>query len=106
MVATADRLQVTRHALGLEPSEFADRAGIPTQIYCSYELARRTLGIDDALKISDAYDLTLEWIFRGNTKTLPFKTRHDLVAGRVAIFAVAAHFLGGRYKVVHRPGKT
>jgi transcriptional regulator with XRE-family HTH domain len=68
----AFRLRLTREALGMEQSEFADRAGIARNAYNQYEQAQRIPRLDIAIKICETYGLTLDWIFRGNLSGVPF----------------------------------
>ena len=67
------RLLITRSALGLEQSEFADSAGIPRMAYKMYENGDVEPSVDTASMICNAFDLTLDWIYRGNTSGLTYK---------------------------------
>jgi transcriptional regulator with XRE-family HTH domain len=74
----AFRLRMTREALGMEQSEFADRAGIARNAYNQYEQAQRIPRLDIAIRICETYGLTLDWIFRGDLSGLPFHIARTL----------------------------
>ncbi len=77
--AIADRLIATRTAMGLKPSEFADRADIRRNAYSQYENAKNRISLEAAYKLVDTYGLDLDWIYDGDMSRLP----HDL-ANRIA----------------------
>jgi transcriptional regulator with XRE-family HTH domain len=70
--AIAARLRATREAFGLGQNEFARRAGIASNTYNQYEQAKNLPRLDFANQICDAYGVTLDWIYRGDTSGLPF----------------------------------
>lgn len=86
------RLMLTRLAIGrvegtkLKKSEFADRAGISRTAYSNWEPreGKQAVGrpsVDEANKLCNAYDLTMDWIYRGHRKRLP----HELVEAIEAV---------------------
>ena len=82
-VGAGQRLQITRDALGLTQREFADRAGIAANTYNQYEAGVNYPKIDLAIEICTTFDLTLDWIFRGD----PSGLRYDLADAIRAIRA-------------------
>lgn len=70
--AIAARLQRTRIALGLTPSEFADRAKLARNTASQLEHAKGRPGLDTAITLVDAYGLTLDWIYFGDMRQLPY----------------------------------
>jgi len=55
---------------GLQQQDFAERAGIIPSAYNQYERSKRLISIQHAHKLCDEYDLTLDWIYRGDTSGL------------------------------------
>lgn len=97
IVAISERLMLTRRGLGLKKSQFADRAGISRTAYGNWEPAegKPPVGrpsVDEAYKLCEAYELTLDWIFRGDRRRLP----HELVE---AIEAVEKELGLGRFRI-------
>lgn len=78
------RLQLTRRVWGLQQQEFADRADINASAYNQYERGKRTMSVAHAHKLCDAFELTMDWIYRGD----PSGLRH---ATAEAIKALRAH---------------
>jgi transcriptional regulator with XRE-family HTH domain len=68
--AVAARLQLTRDALGKKQGEFAEAAGIKKNTYNQYETAKNLISLDEAHKLCDAHNLTLDWIYRGDQSNL------------------------------------
>lgn len=69
-----ERLALTRRALGLRQNVFAERAGIAQSAYSQHETGVRRPSIENAISLCEAYDITLEWIYRGDMRGL----RHGL----------------------------
>jgi transcriptional regulator with XRE-family HTH domain len=66
-----ERLRDTRAALGhTNQADYARRAGISPTAYNNYEHGYR-IGLEAALKLCDAYNLSLDWIYFGDTANLP-----------------------------------
>lgn len=63
LAGIAERLRVSREALGLSQAKFCRMAGLHKQTYNAYELAKERPSIDMAFKIKDTHRLTLEWIY-------------------------------------------
>jgi transcriptional regulator with XRE-family HTH domain len=67
------RLRLTRIALGLTQRHFASAADIATNTYGQYETGARLISPARAIALSDAHNLTLDWIYRGEPGDLPYK---------------------------------
>lgn len=78
--AIASRLKATREALGLEQSEFADRAKIARNTYNQWEKGRGRPQLEGAMKLCEAYNLTLDWIYYGSLDGLPLNLAISLGA--------------------------
>jgi transcriptional regulator with XRE-family HTH domain len=77
------RLRLTRAALGVEnQAEFGREAGLSQPLYNFYETGARPLTIQAALKLCDRYNLTLDWLYRGDPSGLPYKLAKDINALR------------------------
>jgi transcriptional regulator with XRE-family HTH domain len=72
------RLQLTRHALGLNQTEFAERARISRTAYNQYESGEKRPSVENAISLCDAYNLTLDWIYRGDPSGLRYQTAEAL----------------------------
>jgi transcriptional regulator with XRE-family HTH domain len=72
------RLRITREAFGLPQGEFAKRAGIEPNTYNNWETGDRVPDLTYALRLCETYGLTLDWIYRGEIKGLPFQLGDDL----------------------------
>lgn len=62
----AERLRVTREALGMNQVEFARRAGLSRNAYNAYERERERPSLDNAIRLKDAHGLSLDWIYDGD----------------------------------------
>jgi DNA-binding XRE family transcriptional regulator len=74
------RLILTRQALGLDQQTFASTAGLKNTTYNQYESGINMPSIDAAHKLCDAFQLTLEWIFRGDASNLRARTEAAIMA--------------------------
>jgi transcriptional regulator with XRE-family HTH domain len=70
--AIGHRLLLTRQAVGLGQSEFCARAKIKPNTYNQYEKGRFRPTIDNAIALCETYNLTLDWIYRGNAAGLRY----------------------------------
>lgn len=77
--AIARRLERTRVALGLTQSEFADKAGIARNTYNQWEKGKGRPQLDGAISLCSTYNLTLDWIYFGETSGLPYQVASKLV---------------------------
>lgn len=79
--AVAERLRITRDALGLKQGAFGQAADIKRNTYNQYETGKNLISLDEAHKLCDAHSLTLDWIYRGDASGL----RYDLAEAIKAI---------------------
>jgi hypothetical protein len=70
----AYRLRLTRQVWGLQQQEFASKAGINPSAYNQYEQGKRKVSIEHAHKLCDTYQLSLDWIYRGDPAALRHQT--------------------------------
>ena len=77
--AAAKRLQLTREALKLAKGVFAAQAGIPRNTYSQYEEGKRLPQIDFAIRLCDRYELTLDWIYRGDPSGLKYNLAEQII---------------------------
>lgn len=64
------RLRATREELGFDQLQFAETAGLKGNAYNQYENGVRLPHIMAAILLCDAYNLTLDWIYRGDPSGL------------------------------------
>ena len=69
----ARRLLATRRALGLDQQDFGVRAGLSQPQYNQFEKGKRAITLQAAMKLCLYYDLSLDWIYRGDPSSLPHK---------------------------------
>jgi transcriptional regulator with XRE-family HTH domain len=67
----AKRLTLARKAYGFDQREFGERAGLSQPQYNQFETGRRLLTLAAAMMLCDEYNLTLDWIYRGEPSNLP-----------------------------------
>ena len=84
MDAIGRRLALTRHMLGLQQNEFCDRAKIAANTYNQYEKGRKRPSISNAIKLCEAYHLTLDWIFLGDPSGLRYEDAEAIQKMRAA----------------------
>ena len=71
-----ERLELVRHALGKNQKAFASAAGVGSSAYSQYKTGTNGPALEEAHKLCDRWGLTLDWIYRGDTRGLA----PDLVA--------------------------
>lgn len=77
--AIARRLVATREALNEgDQQKFAKGAKLKQNSYNQYESAKRLISLKAAIKLCDAYHLTLDWIYRGEPYSLPYDLANKL----------------------------
>ena len=76
-----ERLRLTREAMRLSQTDFAAGARINLRAYNQYEQGKKRPSIETADALCDAYNLTLDWIFRGDNANIP----HALAEGIKAL---------------------
>lgn len=69
----ARRLSLARRALGMTQQEFGARAGLSQPQYNQFETGKRRLTIEAALQLCHVYNLTLDYLYRGDPSGLPYK---------------------------------
>lgn len=72
MDAIGRRLALTRHMLQMQQNDFCERAKIPPNTYNQYERGKKRPSIANAIKLCEAYDLTLDWIYLGDPSGLRY----------------------------------
>lgn len=71
----AERLKLTREALGVTQKEIARLAGASGgQAWNNYEAGRRRINVDHALALCRSVGVSLDWIYHGDRRNL----HHDL----------------------------
>lgn len=69
--AMAARLKLTRAALGLSQAELCRRADLSRNTYNQWERGHGRPDVHYAMRLCDAFGITLDWIYRGQTFGLP-----------------------------------
>jgi transcriptional regulator with XRE-family HTH domain len=73
------RLRLTRQAMGIENQvDFGREAGLSQPHYNLFETGSRPLTLQAALKLCDRYNLTLDWLYRGDPSGLPYKLAKEI----------------------------
>lgn len=67
---TARRLALSRIALGGGQAEFGKSAGLSQPRYSAYENGIRPLTLNAAMQLCHRYNLTLDWLYRGDPSGL------------------------------------
>lgn len=77
----ARRLLALREAQpdGLNTSDFARRSRISPGAYSHYENGRNQLTVEAAIKLCVTYDVTTDFLFRGDLRLLPHDLRAQIV---------------------------
>ena len=82
--AIGSRLAVTRSVVGLNQVEFAKKAKIAPNTYNQYEQGKKRPSLGNAIKLCDAFDLTLDWIYVGDPSGLRYEMADAIKAIRNA----------------------
>lgn len=69
--ACAERLRITREALGLSQAEICRQTKIHASAWNNAETGDNRLTYDNALKLCRRYGLTLDWLMRGDIRQIP-----------------------------------
>lgn len=80
--AIGQRLRLTREVLGLSQAEFADRCGIARNTYNQYEQGKNKPQLQLAIDMCERFNLTLDWLYRGDPSSLPYKLADAIKALR------------------------
>lgn len=68
--AIARRMRLLRATTGLSISEFARETGIARTMWHNIESGFSRISVDAAMKLCEHFNLTLDWIFRGEDRYL------------------------------------
>jgi len=74
----ANRLKITRDALGVKPAEVSKRLKVGANAWSMYESGERRITLPVAIKFCTEYGLTLDWIYRADPSRLPHEVRMKL----------------------------
>ena len=76
----AERLELTRDALGISAAELCRETGIRPNAWSQFvnPETKRRITVDAAFRLKDRYGVTLEWIYDGDISSLP-----DRIANRL-----------------------
>ena len=74
MGAIGLRLELTRQVLGMQQNDFCARADIAANTYNQIERGKKRPSVENAIALCEAYDLTLDWIYRGDPSGLRYET--------------------------------
>jgi transcriptional regulator with XRE-family HTH domain len=77
-VAVGRRLRRTRLLLGLDQQQFGTGARLSQPQYNQFENGKRLLTLHAALKLCDEYNLTLDWLYRGDPSGLPYRLATEI----------------------------
>ncbi len=76
--AVGARLRLTREVLGLKQSHFAERVGLAPNTYNQLEAGRNFPSVETLWKISDTFELDMNWILGGDPGGLKHLTADAL----------------------------
>lgn len=88
--STALRLQVMHRALRISQRDVSRATGIAESRYSQYATGARPLTLLAAMKIADSYGVTLDYLFRDNTGSLPNNLVQDFLEARAALMRESA----------------
>ena len=74
MTAVGRRLTVFREVFKIGQKELGEAVGLSQPRYSLYETGKRRPTLENAIALCDAYDLTLDWIYRGDPSGLRYDT--------------------------------
>jgi transcriptional regulator with XRE-family HTH domain len=78
-----DRLKAFREARCPELSShvpYARAAGIDSHAYRRNENGKSLISVDNALRLRKRYEISLDWIYAGDYRTLPYTLAHEMFA--------------------------
>lgn len=78
----AKRLALTRRALRADQQSFGRDAGLAQPRYNQYETGDRLLTLAAAMLLCERYNLTLDWLYRGDPSGLPYRLAEEIKAAR------------------------
>ena len=65
------RLRATREVLGLSVSQLCAQARIGRSTWSNWVAGRNRPNLDEAIKLVETFDLSLDWIYRGSLAGVP-----------------------------------
>lgn len=80
--AIAARLVAIRSRFARSQAAFCQQVGIPPNTWNQYEKAKSRISLDFALRIRDAFQVSLDWIYDGDPSGLPMRLFDDLKLNR------------------------
>lgn len=80
--AIGRRLELTRESLGMAAGDFAAKAGVSKSAYSNYASGERAPTLKQALKLCAAYELTLDWLYRGDPSGLKYNLAEQIISLR------------------------
>ena len=78
--AIGNRLAMIKRAYGLTQQQFADRIGVTQGAISGWLTGYRHLGLQSALVICDEFNVTLDYLYRGESGGLTVSTLNMLEA--------------------------
>lgn len=72
---------VLRERSNLTAREMADLAGVGVSALSQWENGGKRVSIDAAIRITDKFGVTLDWLYKGNTNGLSLTLITDLAKG-------------------------
>jgi transcriptional regulator with XRE-family HTH domain len=73
------RLEQSLIAIGKKPAEIARLFGISQQRLSNYITGARPLDIEVAMKLSARFGITLDWLYMGDIRSLPYEIAQRIV---------------------------
>lgn len=68
-----DRLNALASALSKSDAEMARRIRISPQRWNNYAQGRRPVSVDVAVRLADAFSISLDWLYRGVRTAMPYE---------------------------------
>ena len=69
------RLELIRHYMEMTQTKFAGQAGLGLTTYNNYVQGKKRISLDVAWALCEEYDLSLDYIYRGDPSNLPLDLR-------------------------------
>lgn len=91
------RLRLVRDALGLGLAEFYEPVGISSSQASAIENSAKGLGVGKALDLQAKWNISLDWIYAGNMRTLTVELG-DAIRGLQAVRVAQGERPEGRQK--------
>jgi len=80
IVEVAARLRRTRRALGLSQRDAASIAQVSEARWSNWERGEHLLDVECAMRFGDRFNVTLDWLYRGDAANLPYGLAQRLLA--------------------------